>query len=69
VFFLSRAGYAGIDHSVSAGWLDRIRFFQFFGGQLLLQFALLGTLLAAAGFAVQWRILGRRHAAFLTIAF
>src|SRR5205814_1016497 len=24
-FFVSRAGYAGIDHSVSAGWLDRVR--------------------------------------------
>jgi len=69
LFFLGRSGYADIDHSVSAGWLDRIKFFQFLGGQLLLQFAVLGTLLAAAGFAVQWRILGRRTAAFLTIAF
>src|SRR5207237_3512124 len=39
------------------------------GGELLMQFAVLGTLLAAAGFAVQWRILGRRVAAFLTLAF
>ena len=69
VFFLNRSGYAGIDHSASAGWIDRIKFFQFLGGQLLLQFALVGTLLAAAGFAVQWRTLGRRAAAFLTIAF
>jgi hypothetical protein len=69
LYFVSRAGYAGIDRSVSADWLDRIKFFQFFGGQLLLQFAVLGTLLAAAGFAVQWRILGRRTAAFLTVAF
>ncbi|MGH8726301.1 MAG: glycosyltransferase family 117 protein, partial [Burkholderiales bacterium] len=69
LYFLSRAGYADIDHSVSAGWLDRIKFFRFLGGQLLVQFAVLGTLLAAAGFAVQWRILGRRAAAFLTIAF
>ena len=69
VFFLNRSGYVGIDHSVSAGWIDRIKFFQFFGGQLLLQFAVIGTLLAAAGFAVQWRILGRRTGAFLTVAF
>jgi hypothetical protein len=68
-YFLSRSGYAEIDHSVSAGWLDRIRFFQFFGGQLVVQFALLGTLLAAAGCALQWRVLGRRSAAFLTIGF
>lgn len=68
-FFLSRAGYAGVDDSVSAGWLDRIKFFQFLGGQLLVQFAVVGTLLAAAGFAVQVRAFGRRLAAFLTIAF
>jgi hypothetical protein len=69
LYFVSRAGYAGIDHSVSAGWLDRVRFFEFFGGELLRQFALVGTLLAVAGFVVQWRILGRRVAAFLTVAF
>ena len=69
LFFLGRKGYAGIDHSVSAGWLDRIKFFQFLGGQLLVQFAVLGTLLAVAGFVVQWRILGRRVAAFLSVAF
>ena len=69
LFFVSRAGYAGIDHSVSAGWLDRVRFFEFFGAELLRQFALIGTLLALAGFVVQWRILGRRVAAFLTMAF
>src|SRR5207302_11205249 len=39
------------------------------GGQLLVQFALLGTLLAVAGFVVQWRMLGRRAGAFLTVAF
>ena len=69
VFFLNRSGYAGVDHSLSAGWIDRVKFFQFLGGQLLLQFAVVGTLLAAAGFAVQWRVLGRRTGAFLTIAF
>lgn len=69
LFFLSRSGYAGIDRSVSAGWLDRLKFLQFLGGELLLQFAVLGTLLAAAGFAVQWRVLGRRTAMCLTIAF
>lgn len=68
-FFLTRKGYAGIDQSVSADWLDRIKFFQFLGGQLLVQFAIAGTVLAATGFAVQWRILGRRVAAFLTMAF
>ncbi len=69
VFFLSRAGYADIDHSVSANWLDHVRFFEFFCRELLRQFAVIGTLVAAAGFAVQWRILGRRVAAFMTVAF
>ncbi len=68
-FFISRAGYAGIDNSASADWIDRIKFFQFFGGQLLVQFAVAGTLLAVIGFAVQWRLLGQRVAAFLTVAF
>jgi hypothetical protein len=68
-FFVTRRGYAGIDHSLSADWFDRIKFFQFLGGQLLVQFAIAGTLLAAAGFAVQWRILGRRVGACLTLAF
>jgi hypothetical protein len=68
-FFISRAGYAGIDTSASANWMDRVKFFQFFGGQLFLQFAVVGTLLAAIGFTVQWRLLGRRVAAFLTLAF
>lgn len=69
LFFLSRAGYAGVDDSVSATWLDRARFLQFFGGQLFVQFAVIGTLLAAAGFAAQWRVFGRRIGAFLTLAF
>jgi len=69
VFFVGRKGYARVDHSVSADWFDRIKFFQFLGGQLLVQFALLGTLLAVAGFVVQWRMLGRRAGAFLTVAF
>jgi hypothetical protein len=68
-FFISRAGYAGIDTSASANWMDRVKFFQFFGAQLFLQFAVVGTLLAAIGFTVQWRLLGRRVAAFLTLAF
>jgi hypothetical protein len=68
-FFVSRSGYAEIDQSTTADWLDRIRFFGFQGEQLLLQFAVVGTLLAGAGFVVQWRVWGRRIAAFMTIAF
>jgi hypothetical protein len=68
-FFLSRGGYAGIDQSSTAGWLDRIKFFQFQALELVVQFALIGTLLAAAGCAVQWRAFGWRIAGFLTVAF
>jgi hypothetical protein len=68
-FFISRAGYRGVDQSVSATLLDRIRFFEYQAGQLFVQFAVVGTLVAAAGFVAQWRSLGRRTAGFLTIAF
>jgi hypothetical protein len=68
-YFLSRAGYAEVDASPTADWLDRMKFFRFMGGQLLWQFAIAGTLLAAAGFVVQWRLLRRHAAAFLTLAF
>ena len=68
-YFLSRAGYAEIDQSVSAGWVDRIKFFEYLTGQLFVQFAAAGTLLAATGFVVQWRVLGRRLGFFLTLAF
>jgi hypothetical protein len=68
-YFISRSGYAQVDHSPSAGWLDRLKFFRFQGEQLMVQFAVAGTFVAAAGFALQWRAWGRRVAAFFTIAF
>jgi hypothetical protein len=68
-FFVSRAGYAEVDVSPTATWIDRIRYFQFLGTELLAQFALVGTLLAAVGFAVQWRLWGRRVSWGLTLAF
>lgn len=68
-FFVSRAGYTEVDVSRSATWLDRLGFFGFFGSQLLLQFAVVGTMLAALGFWAQWREWGRGVAAALSIAF
>lgn len=68
-WFISRSGYAGVDHSPTAGWLDKLRYLTFVGRELFVQFAVLGTAVAAAGFALQWRILGRRLAAFLTLSF
>jgi hypothetical protein len=68
-FFVSRAGYAGVDRSLSATLLDRIQFFEYQASQLFVQFAVAGTLVAAAGFWMQWRSLGRRVSSFLAIAF
>lgn len=68
-YFVSREGYSDIDQKLSASWLDRLEFFQFFGAQLLVQFAVLGTALAAIGFAVQRRLWGRRVSAFLLSIF
>lgn len=67
--FVSRAGYAEIDQRPSAGWFDRVRFFGFLGEQLAVQFAFIGTALAAVGCVVQWRLLGTRVSAFLLAAF
>jgi len=66
---LSRSGYGTEDVSPAATWLDRLKYFRFLGDQLLLQFAVVGTLVAAVGFRVQWREWGSRVAASLTLAF
>jgi hypothetical protein len=66
---LSRQDFSGVDQSASANWLDRIRFFEFLGTQLLYQFALVGTVLAGVGCAISRRVLGERVALFLGIAF
>jgi tetratricopeptide (TPR) repeat protein len=68
-YFLSRSGYAGVDYSPTAGLLDKVRYLTFVGSELFVQFAVVGTVVAAVGFAVQWRALGRRTGAFLTVAF
>jgi len=68
-FVISRQGYSRADVSATAGWFDRVQFMGFMGRELLLQFALVGTALAAAGFWLQWRLWGRLRAAALTVAF
>lgn len=68
-FYVSRQGYAQTDVSATATWLDRVQFLGFAGRELLLQFAVAGTLLAAFGFALQWRAWGTRVGAALAIAF
>ncbi len=68
-FFVSRSGYANVDTSVSASWFDQVKFLEFFAGELFVQFAFVGTLVAIYGFAMQWSGLGRRVSWFLTAAF
>jgi hypothetical protein len=66
---LSRAGYGTEDVSPAATWLDRLKYVRFLGDELLVQFAVAGTLVAAVGFKAQWREWGPRVAASLTVAF
>ena len=68
-YTISRGGYEQTDKSLSADWLDRVQFLLFVGSQLLQQFAVVGTLLAALGVYLQRRLLGSRIALFLGIAF
>ena len=68
-YFVTRAGYRGVDISQTSNWLDKVKFFRFLGSQLLIQFAVLGTLLAGAGVANLRRTLGDRVSAFLVAAF
>lgn len=68
-YFVSRAGYAEVDTSPGADWLDRLRFFPFLGAQLAVQFAFVGTALAGIGFWQQWRTFGKRVSWFLLVAF
>jgi hypothetical protein len=68
-YFISRRGYAEVDHSLTSGWMDKLRYLTFMGSQVFVQFAVVGTLVALAGFVAQWRQLGRRVSAFLTVSF
>lgn len=66
---VSRAGYASVDASPSATWIDHLYFVRYFGLQLLLQFAIIGTALGLLGAIVQWRTWGRRISMCLTVIF
>jgi hypothetical protein len=68
-FFVTRAGYRGVDVSLSANWLDHVKFIRFLGEQLLVQFAVVGTLVAGVGIAKLRGSFGDRIAAFLVMAF
>ena len=48
-FYVSRAGYSGVDVSPAAGWSDRAAFLGWFAADLVRQTTLLGFVLAALG--------------------
>ena len=64
-FFISRKGYAELEDTPSAGWLDRGMFVLFFLRQCAAQFTWLGAALAVVGIATQWT---RRRASHATSA-
>jgi hypothetical protein len=68
-YFVTRAGYSKVDVNPAANWMDRVKFFGFAGYQALVQFAVLGTLIAGIGIWVQRRVFGDRLSAVLTVAF
>ena len=68
-FYVSRQGYAHADTSPTATWIDRAQFGGFVVREALVQLAIAGALLAAAGVAAQWAALGRRIAAALSVGF
>ncbi len=48
-FYLSRQGYAPVDISPSAGWLDRLAYLQWLGHEVVWQLTLAGFFLAVLG--------------------
>jgi hypothetical protein len=64
--FVSRSGYAAIDHRPLAGAADRLAFARFAGGEWLTGLTVAGALLALLGLAALWQ--RRQRAAALSLA-
>lgn len=69
VFFISREGYAHIDHSPSATIMDKLNYVLFVLREILNQFGYLGAGLIIAGFIAQWKMAKPNLALGLTLAF
>lgn len=54
-FVISRAGYAEVDTSSTATWIDKYEFAVYFFRQFSSQYGLPGMLLVITGFVSQWR--------------
>lgn len=55
-FFVSREGYANVDHSLSAGWVDKLLFMKFTLQQTVYQYGVPGFCFMVIGFIYQWKI-------------
>lgn len=62
-FFVSRKHYASVDHSITAGWLDKLQFAGFTIDQTIEQFGLMGVWFALIGLAWLW--IDRRRTLFM----
>lgn len=69
IFFISREGYANIDHSPSATIMDKLNYVLFVLREILNQFGYLGAGLITVGFIAQWKMAKPNLALGLTLAF
>ncbi len=54
-FYVSREAYTGIDHSVTAGWMDKLRYAAFSLTDAARQFGWVAAPFALVGLAAQWK--------------
>lgn len=67
--YVSRAAYAGMDHSSSADWGDRLQYLGLVLRELPAQFGWPGAVFGVIGFARQWRLWPARVIAFALAGF
>ena len=67
--YINRSGYADVDVSESAGWLDRLAFLQWFANESLWQLTLPGAALAIVGLVALWQRHRLRASAGLLVFF
>jgi hypothetical protein len=68
-FYLSRQGYAGVDHSLTAGWRDKGQFAAFALSETARQFGLLGLPFLLLGAIRQWMLWPLRVCLALALIF
>lgn len=68
-FYISRAAYAGVDTSPSAGMYDKLQFGLYFLGETAVQFSIIGSVFIVAGFLYFWRIFPRHFCVALLLGF